>query len=195
MFKLILSLCFCFCPIFSFAQVQIMSEAKPYKTSVTERIPFIKSKKLTLGFVRVFTDSRPMVGITPVNTFPETEFEPEFYDCLNAQVQELSKAIKSSPEIVKDFPLSLLIGVRQIELPFIESLCQPASYLNTVNNVIMTICFSGSSSLNSKQVCKIIGQNDIVKSFKNLKNNPDRLKVSFDNLKKSTDELNQLINK
>ena len=181
-------------PEFAFAQPPLMAEAKPFRSYANGDIGFIKGKRFSMGFVRLFSDSRPIIGVTPVTTFPDHEFEPEFYDCLKNQVQEIYTAVKSNPGLKEKMPLNITIGVRQIELPFIESLCQPAVYLNSVNTVLMTICFSGVSSMQKGLVCKVTKNEDFQKSILSLANSPQKLKTSFDELKNMTKQLDQIMN-
>lgn len=172
---------------------QMITQAIPYRTNTNPIEPFLSNKKAGLSYNRIYMDARPMIGVTPVVGALESEFEADFYSCIEKQAQAMIAALQSTPP--KVVPKLLFINIRQYEGSLLESFCRPSVSRTGDLTIAMAACYAGRSTVQKQTKCLVASQAEISESFAYLAEESSRRESAFSNLKKTSEKLLEIISK
>lgn len=175
------------------AAIEVITQAKPYRTSVLDYKPFAATKAYSISFNRIYMDARPLVGVDPILPKADSEFDSELYQCLNVQVANLSSYLeKSTKDSFK--PKNIYIGVKQYDGMLLETLCRPSFTSVNENVLIMQTCYAPKSKAKDT-LCLTLNANEIAEGFQHYAGEGDKRQKAMNDLQKSASRLLDLLSK
>lgn len=172
-----------------------IAQALPYRDTLVKIEPFLANKKAGISYSRIYMDGRPLIGVTPVLSMVETEFDSDFYSCLDKQTNTMISALEKTTTNSALIPKILLMSIKQYDGTLLETFCRPN--ISRTGDLTMTLmaCYASRSSVNKESKCVTASVQEITEALSLLASEGPKREAAFNNLKKSSEKLLNLMSK